>query len=510
MNPNSSSLKGKKILIFQQRGWAISIGHFLAKKLQDEGSKLAALTLKKTTHEFIIDQLDVKYSQIINVDDVLEYPEKYLGDEKITFTDICRELNIDSLWPLIYSDRLLVRSYGEKYYYSYQQNVTDEFIALYIKAYYKVIRDLIKTFEPNLIIMAGFIYEGHVLLGLLGDKYNIPTVSIADAKVPGYDMFVQDYMVHVGPLISRANELNSGLVDSANRKKARQFIIDFEKKFQVPIPIETPVSKENILKKIRHELRPLRLIYEWYTKNSARANYIKTIGPSIDYRPPKIILRDHFCRKKYLRFANNFPYYPFDNVGKFVFFPLQVTPEMSADLICPIFNNQIEIARQLAMSLPDDYTLVVKEHPAMVGLRTPTYLEKVARTANVKLIDYRISSEKVLKRADLLIANYSTTLFEAALCRKPSIMLGDSGIFKLLPNVIKHSDMGTMTLAIKNALSLDTSSLEYERRLENYIAAVYDIGFDFKYQKAWERGGEDLEQFWRLYRKEIERVLNLN
>ena len=37
-----NKLKGKRILIFQQRGWALTIGHFLAKKLQAEGGRLAA------------------------------------------------------------------------------------------------------------------------------------------------------------------------------------------------------------------------------------------------------------------------------------------------------------------------------------------------------------------------------------------------------------------------------------------------------------------------------------
>lgn len=502
-------LKGKRVLIFQQRGWAISIGQMLAKKLQAEGCELAAITMKKTTHKFIVDQSEVKYTRIINVDDILEYPEKYLGEEKITLADICRELKVDSLWPLIYSDRLLVRSYGQGFYYRYRQNVSDEFIVTYIKAYYKVIRDLIKDFKPDLIIMVAFLYEGHVLLGLLGEKYGIPTIAVRDAKVPGYNMFIQDYMVHQGPVISRANELNSGLADSANRKKARQFIIDFREKYQAPHYMADNAPEENIFKKIRHELRPLKLIYEWYTNSSSRANYIKTIGPSIDYRPPKIIWRDHYGKKRFAKFTRNFSYYPFDKVGKFVFFPLQFTPEASADLICPIFNNQVEMARQIAMSLPDDYTLVVKEHPKMIGLRTPAYLEKIARTANVKLIDYRLSSEEVLKKADLLIANYGTILFEAAIYQKPAIMLGDAGIMKLLPNVMQHSDMNTLTAAIKKALALEMKTAEYERRLENYIAAVYDVGFDFKYTKAWEDKVEDAERLWQLYRNEIERVLDL-
>jgi len=54
---------------------------------------------------------------------------------------------------------------------------------------------------------------------------------------------------------------------------------------------------------------------------------------------------------------------------------LQFQPEASIDVMAPFFSNQIETARQIAMSMPDDYVLVTKEHPAMVELRPPSYLE---------------------------------------------------------------------------------------------------------------------------------------
>lgn len=71
-------LKGKRILIFQQRGWALNIGHFLAKKLQAEGCRLAALTLKQTTHEFVLNQKEVNFEMISNIDEIKKNPRKYL------------------------------------------------------------------------------------------------------------------------------------------------------------------------------------------------------------------------------------------------------------------------------------------------------------------------------------------------------------------------------------------------------------------------------------------------
>ena len=54
-----SKLAGKKILIFQQRGWGMRVGHFLAQQLQAQGCNLAAITIKKTVNKFVTEQQEV-------------------------------------------------------------------------------------------------------------------------------------------------------------------------------------------------------------------------------------------------------------------------------------------------------------------------------------------------------------------------------------------------------------------------------------------------------------------
>jgi len=156
------------------------------------------------------------------------------------------------------------------------------------------------------------------------------------------------------------------------------------------------------------------------------------------------------------------------------------------------------------MSLPDDYVLAVKEHPAMLGLRPSSYLEKVARTVNVKLIDYRVPSEKILQKTDLIIAPNSTTFTEAAFYNKPAIQLGDLGTTLKLPNVFKHTDMTTLSVKIKEILAVNLKTAEYERRLENYVAAAYDTGFKYDFEGAW--GGaskESTDNLWRILKEQL-------
>lgn len=508
-----SKLNGKRILIFQQRGWAINIGHYLAKRLQDEGCRLAALTLKRLTHAKMIDQKEVKYDYLISVDDIFENPDKFLKNENISLKEIYKELNISTIWPLLYSNRLFTKNYKEKYYYSFKQNVSDEFLLSYVKAYYKSIRDLFNNFKPDLVFTAASVYEGHAILNLFANKHNIPFVTITGSiKVKGYYIFSNDYQHRKADFFNRLKELNNNQAESTNRKQAEEYIKESRKQIKQPESFNDLVSEElknkSIIKKIRHELSPYKQIYLWYTKKKPSYNYIKSVGPSTDYKPPYIILRDHYLPKLFKRFAKNYNYYPYEKINKFIYFPLQFQPEATLDLRAPYFCNQIEVVRQVAMSLPDDYTLVVKEHPGMVGKRRPSYIKKIDMIPNVKLIDYRMSSEEVLKKMDMIVSPNSTSIAEAAYYNKPAIQLGELGTTLALPNVFKHTDMTTLSEKIREILKVDLNNREYEKKLEDYVCAALDTGFNINYHKVWEKGDKKplallINTFVREIRKKI-------
>lgn len=501
-----SELKGKRVLIFQQRAWGRRIGAYLAKKLYDEGCALAALTFQNTTYELIINQADVKYEMVINNDQIMSRPRDYLNGGTYSLEEICEELGTDSIWPIVSTLRNHVKCYKDKYYYSFRQNVPDDEIIDYVMAVYKYMKVFFHEFNPDIIILPNFVSFPHIMFNLYAKKLNIPIFAVTDSKIRGCYIFTYDYNDSTGPFYDRVDELNSGKTETDNRKMAQEYIREFRKNFKKPdYMADSKINNIPILQKIKKELSPYVQSIRWYLNK--QINVLESTGITIDYKPPKIILRDHYCHKRYKKIMDKYKYYPFDKIKRFVYFPLQFQPEATIDVISPRFSNQIETARQVAMSLPDDYTLVVKEHPAMVELRPPSYIEKIDRTPNVKLVDYRIPSEEVLKKADLIISPSGTTIAEAAFFKKPVIQLGNLGTTLKLPNVFKHTDMTTLPQKIKEVLKADLDTAEYERKLENFVAAVFDVTFDFNYIKAWEEGTEDLEKLWVFYKKEIENNL---
>lgn len=505
----NSTLAGKRALIIQQRKWGPRIGHFLARKLQGEGCRLAAFTWKKATHRFVLEQKDVSYDLIINHEDIANDPVTYLGKDRYTFSEMCDELGVDSLWPLISASRILAKSYKDKYYYSFRQNLSDEDIGLYVMALFKSIKRIFKEFRPDFLIAVNYADLFHIMLNLYGKRHGVPSIVVVSPRA-GRNLYVftESYKEDEGTFFNRVDELNSGKTDSENRQLAQTYIKEFRENFVNPVFMKDVLSKKNSWwRKLRSEIAPFYHAIMW--KREQGHNYLEAIGPTIDYRSPRIILRDHFSRKRYKRFMEKFNYYPFEKLGKYVYFPLQVQPEATVDVTAPYFSNQIEVARLIAMSLPDDYVLAVREHPSMVGMRPPSYIEKLDRTPNVKIIDYRLPAHEVLIKSDLVVSPNGTALADAAFYNKPAIQLGNLGTTLKLPNVYKHTDMTTIGEKMKELLALDLKTPEYERKLENFLAAAYDTGIRFSYWEAWEKGQTDnMEVLWASYKKEILRLLS--
>ncbi len=500
-----SKLTGKKVLIFQQRSWGKIIGRFLAEKLAGEGCQLAALTFKKSTHELIVNQPNVNYDLIINHDEIMSRPKEYLGGDHYSLQQICDDLGIDSIWPIVSSLRNFVKSYGDKYYYSFRQNVSDEDTVLYIMALYKAIRKIFKEFDPDVILAANFVSLPHIMCSLYAKKRGRKMLTITDAKVQGVYIFSYDYRDSEGPFYDRVAELNAGAT-STNAARARNYVKEFRSHFKQPDYVKAEGQKVSWLNRVKSRLAPYRQIINWYRHPSTE--YMETTGITLDHRPPRIILRDARAERRYRRYMERRKYYELDEIGKFVYFPLQFQPEASIDVAAPYFSNQIETARLVAMSLPDDYTLVVKEHPAMVGKRPPSYIEKIDRTVNIKLIDYRTPNFEVIKRADLIVSPNSTTLAEAAFFNKPAIQLGDLGTTLKLPNVVKWSDLQTLAKKIKEMLVINLRTADYERRLENFVAAAYDTNLKVNYIDLWEKGKlAERENLWQSYKQELEKIV---
>jgi hypothetical protein len=157
---------------------------------------------------------------------------------------------------------------------------------------------------------------------------------------------------------------------------------------------------------------------------------------------------------------------------RYVFYPLHTEPEVSLSYGRP-FVNQIEVIRQLAISLPIDMQLVVKEHPWMVGKRTQSFYRKLLNIPRVRLARPDMQARDLIRHASIVAVITGSVALEAVILQKPAITFGDCP-FNALPATMVRRCADLRELPSLIAGLVDEHRHD-ETALSAYIAAVFEL-----------------------------------
>jgi hypothetical protein len=157
---------------------------------------------------------------------------------------------------------------------------------------------------------------------------------------------------------------------------------------------------------------------------------------------------------------------------RYAFFPLHTEPEVSLLVYGRPFVNQIEIVRAIALSLPADMVLVVKEHPWMVGKRTLGAYEKMLNIPRVRFVRPGLDARLLIQHASLVAVITGSVALEAAMLAKPVLTFGDCP-YNLLPDTMvrRVADIRQLPATIAGLLSAYQVD---EHALESYVDAVFE------------------------------------
>jgi hypothetical protein len=484
----------KKVLFYLQRGWGLAIGNKCAKRLKKINNKnsFGCIVSKKGTWEKISKENIYEYKFFF--DELVNDPKKYLNNDDFDLKSICDDLDILSVWPYAQSLRNHVKSYSKQFYYSFKQNLNDEEIILYIKAVYKLCKSIEKNFNPDIIIMPNFVSLQHSFLSYYFIKKGKKIIGISNIGDVNTGIFVNSPFEENSDFINELKKIekNYNEVDQLKKVQAENYIKEYQEYLN------------NLSLKIKKiDFLFLKKFIKKVFLSLNNKNLIKKVGAGIDTGNFFLNIRD-FVAEIYNRIStNSIDYENIDEINNFIYLPLQTQPEETIDVQSPLLNNQIETARRIAMVLPDDYTLVVKDHPGMFGLRRSSYLKKILKSPNVKLIKYNIPNSAILKKAKCVVGYSGSIFFETSLFKVKAIQLGNCKTSQLLPNVHFHNDLNTIGIKIKEIISEKINEKEYHQKLIIYVMAMMNVGFDLKnYQKLWnwEQGG-DFDKFYTKFEK---------
>jgi hypothetical protein len=177
-----------------------------------------------------------------------------------------------------------------------------------------------------------------------------------------------------------------------------------------------------------------------------------------------------------------FPPYRAPRQYPFCFFGLNTQPESSIDVIGSYFSDQIALVTVIARSLPVTHELYVKVHPTDVDGKPHSFYRQISRIPGVRLIDFRVDSRDLIRKADIVFTLSGTVGYEAGLMGKAVVAFAKN-FFNCLPTVHYCSDPTDLPGLIKQVLlgpSQQSDALVIEC-LANFRAA----SFDGEVSRAW-------------------------
>ena len=145
-----------------------------------------------------------------------------------------------------------------------------------------------------------------------------------------------------------------------------------------------------------------------------------------------------FIRERYLLSSLNRQFVNVSSLDKYIYFPLHLIPESSTLIKAPFYPNEKQIISHISKILPIGFTLIVKEHGAMIGERPLSFYKELNRLANVKCarLDGFRDPKEWITNSHGVITITGTSAFEAAMLGKGAVVLGSvpfediDGVFK--------------------------------------------------------------------------------
>ncbi|MEM7358549.1 MAG: hypothetical protein AAF431_05610 [Pseudomonadota bacterium] len=178
------------------------------------------------------------------------------------------------------------------------------------------------------------------------------------------------------------------------------------------------VEKPALLKKIGVK----RLI------NMIRFGHLRSVETGVTpYHQLKAYYLKYIWRK--LRYFHSqlsgvFSHQQLDNNKINILYPLHLRPEASTSVLAKFYENDLEIIKNIAFSLPANSRLIVKEHFPAVGIRNTKFYRQVSSFPNTTVLrpDYDLTAN--LSKFDAVIVLSSTVGFEAIQQGIPVFLLG--------------------------------------------------------------------------------------
>lgn len=149
---------------------------------------------------------------------------------------------------------------------------------------------------------------------------------------------------------------------------------------------------------------------------------------------------------------------PVDLEQRFVYFPLQMQPEMTTAILGGIYRDQLLAIEQLATILPEGVRILVKENPKQNGqYRSAMFFHRLRRIAAVQMLPAHANTHELTAASEFVATISGTAAWEAVISGKPALLFGVSWMVGM-PGINRfHDGLDYATIA---GTTVDHAALE--------------------------------------------------
>lgn len=430
-----------------------------AKKILDEQSELK--------YEFVIDHSEIEQGFLdkdYNMEELKEF------EETIPEKSLWRYIAMDRRWGWAFSkgasrfflnpdknkinvENVLKIVYGYLQYYKSRIIKMKTDVVVFFPGTHKMYQPIVEQICKNLKIV-------HITLYWAGIKQLYMVTQCKEKTFPHveeeYNKIINDSSIDISSGENLYDEVRTSFLNNLDYSH-RPINKLYSKMFKNESRSYVKVLLLQIIKEIISGIR---------SKNAGISQSINNL--LLAYQSKKLLARKFYDE--------------FDPDVKYLYYPLTGQPEYATQVMSNMWVNQLAIVEALAKSVPVDWQIYVKEHPATIGWRVRpfSFYKEIREYPNVRLIPIYIKNQEAVENSQMVVTIGSTAGWEAVLFYNKPVINFSMALYNITGLSVQCSDLTVLSNLISDeckrvkAISDD----ERKRRLVALIQAIINHSID--------------------------------
>jgi hypothetical protein len=171
-----------------------------------------------------------------------------------------------------------------------------------------------------------------------------------------------------------------------------------------------------------------------------------------------------------------------DNIDikkKYVYFPLQLQPEMTTSMLGGLYSDQLLALEQLSSLLPDNWLIYAKENPKQTPRqRGKFFFKRLKSIPKVHYLSPKINTHYLIEHSQFVSVVTGTAGWEAISGGKNVLVFGHAW-YRSLPGVFQYHDK----IDIEELLSFKINHQELEERFNHLLNRAHEGVIDPSYNQ---------------------------